>query len=145
MSSVWVVTADAGRARIFSADSPTAPLQLLQELISPEARMREQDLTSDRPGRSFDSVGTGRHATEPRTHAKDQEATRFAGEIAAHLRRGRDDGAFSRLVLVLEPHFLGLIRKAIDPAVAKMVTVEITKDLNQASAEDIRNHLPDRI
>ena len=145
MSSAWVLSADAGRARIFSADGPKAPLRPLQQLISPEARLREQDLTSDRPGRSFDSFGAGRHATEPSTRAGDQAAKRFANDIARHLKQGRDKGAFDRLIVVAEPRFLGLVRKAIDPDTAKMITLEVAKVVSKASAESIREHLPERI
>lgn len=145
MPSAWVLSADAGRARIFSADSPKASLRPLQQLISPKARLREQDLTSDRPGRSFDSFGAGRHATEPSTPASEQEAIRFAADIARQLKQGRDHGAFDRLILVAEPHFLGLIRKAIDPHTAKMITLEVAKDVSKASTEKIRKYLPERI
>ena len=122
-----------------------APLRPLQQLVSPEARLREQDLTSDRPGRSFDSAGAGRHATEPSTRAGEQAAIRFANDIARHLKQGRIDGAFDRLIVVAEPHFLGLVRKAIDPNTAKMITLEVAKDVSKASAAEIRKHLPDRI
>ena len=145
MSSAWVLAADAGRARIFSADSPKSSLRPLKQLISPEARLREQDLTSDRPGRSFDSAGMGRHATEPSTHAREREALRFARDIARHLKQGRDSGAFDRLILVAEPRFLGLVRKAVDSNTAKMIALEVAKDVSKANAKEIRKHLPDRI
>jgi len=145
MSYAWILVADAARARIFSVDSPTAPLQPQEQLLSPEARLREQDLQSDRPGRSFDGVGAGRHTTDPSTSPKQQEAVRFAAEIMQHLERGRIDKAFDRLILVAEPHFLGLIRKTIEPGVEKMITLELDKDLSKLNRADIRGHLPERI
>lgn len=145
MPKAWIVVADAARARIFSADSPIAALQPVHDLISPEARLHERDLGSDRPGRVYDIGGEGRHAADAPTSPKQHEAARFAGSVADELERGRLDNAYDRLVLVAEPRFLGLIRKAVKSGVARLVTLEIDKDLSKADPKDIRSSLPDRI
>lgn len=145
MTNAWVVVADAARARILSADSPIAPLRELLDLVSPEARLHERELASDRPGRVYDIVGDGRHAAGTAVSPKEQEAKRFAKIIAEHLEQGRVDKAYDRVLLISEPHFLGLIRKAIHSQVARLVTVEIDKDLTKADPKTIRTALPERI
>ena len=144
-SYAWVVVADAARARIFSTDNAKVPLQPVEQLVSPEARLHERDLKSDRPGSTYDSHGDGRHATGTSTSPKQQVAVRFAKTIAERLELGRVNHDFSRLVLVAEPQFLGLLRKAITPEVAKLVSAEINKNLSKADRDDIRQHLPERL
>jgi protein required for attachment to host cells len=144
-SYAWIVVADAARARIFSTDNAKLPLQPLEQLVSPKARLHERDLKSDRPGSTYDSHGDGRHATGTNTSPKQQEAVRFAKTISENLELGRVNHEFDRLVLVAEPQFLGLLRKAITPEVAKLVSDEIDKDLSKADRNDIRRHLPERL
>jgi hypothetical protein len=55
--------------------------------------MKAQELTSDRPGSTFDSSGDGRHGMEPPDlHHHHQEV--FAKEIADYLEKGRNSGKF---------------------------------------------------
>jgi len=53
---IWVLAADASRAKIWAASTPSSSLELVHEIESPEGRMHERDLTSDLPGRAFDSL-----------------------------------------------------------------------------------------
>lgn len=145
MSYAWIVVADAARARIFFADGPTSPIQPLEQLVSPEARLHGRDLASDRPGRSFDSAGAGRHGTDAATSPKEHEANRFAKTIADHLEQGRIGNSYTRLILVAEPHFLGLLRKAISAETRRLITQELDKDLSRFDQKDIRSHLPQRL
>ncbi len=145
MAHAWIVVADAARARLFSVASPKAPLESIEQLVSPEARLHEHELNSDKPGRSFDSFGAGRHATEWASSSKEQEAIRFASEIVDHLEKGRINHSFNRLVIVADPHFLGLLRKAVNTELDKLITLTINKDLSMLSDDKIRNHLPDLI
>jgi protein required for attachment to host cells len=102
-------------------------------------------MQSDRPGRAFERVGDVRHAMEPAVDPKRQEATKFAKEISEYLTRRRQRRRFDKLILVAAPQFLGLLRKALDPATAKRVRQEISKNLVQYEAEEIRQHLPERL
>lgn len=141
----WILVADSVRARIFSVDSATAPLIPIEQLVHPESRLHDRDMKSDRPGRAFDSHGGGRHATGKAVSPKEQEAIRFAGEIAAYLDRGRTKGEFRGLVVVADPRFLGILRVALSSEVKKLVTLEVDKELSKSKDADIRNALPDRI
>ena len=145
MADAWVLVADAARARIFSVDSPRAKLHPVEQLVSPEARLHDRDINADRPGRAFDSFGEGRHAMGTNSNPKEQDAKRFAREVADHLEQGRVGNRFDRLVVVAEPHFLGLLRKAIKPPLEQLVTLEINKDLSKANDAEIRKHLPERL
>jgi protein required for attachment to host cells len=142
MLKTWVVVADRARARIFSASTPKGPLTELEDLVLPEARSHERDLTSDRPGRAFDSGGTGRHAMEAPTSAKQQAALSFARTIAERVESARLTGNCQQLVLVAPPDFLGHLKKQLGAQCAKLLTRQISKNLTQLRVDDIRSHLP---
>ena len=139
MKKIWVVVADRARGRIFSATSPKSALTEIEDLVHPEARAHERDLTTDRPGR-----GPGSHrAMGTQNKVREHEASDFARELAARLEAGRVNTDFTKLVLVAAPDFLGLLRKSLNPHVEKLVTREVTKNLTQLTPADIRAHLPE--
>jgi len=115
------------------------------DLVMPSSRLLEQELVSDRPGRAFDSFGAGRHAMEPPTSAKEIASGRFAAEIAALLESERQRGAYTWLVLVAPPAFLGQLRGALSGSVKALVSAELGKHLVALDAEAIRGHLPERL
>jgi protein required for attachment to host cells len=100
-----------------------------------------REIMSDRPGRTFDSVGAGRHAKEPRTDAREIEKRSFAHELAAMLDDGLKQGKFDRLVLVAPPRELGFLRAELSPAVRKRVSAELNKDLTGVAPSEILDHL----
>lgn len=136
MRKTWVVVADRSRARIFTVATPKGPLTELEDLVHPEARAHEGDLTSDRLGRSSHNVMGKEHS------ARDQQAHEFAREIAERLERGRVSAQFEALLIVAAPDLLGMLRKAINPNVAKTIVQEIDKNVAQQSPADIRKLLP---
>jgi len=145
MGSTWVLVADSSHARIFEAESSRGSLKELTDLIHPESRLHAQKLTSDLPGRTFDSNGHGRHDLEERTDVKESEAINFARKINEYLEKSRIKGAFRRLVVAATPSFLGILRKTLNSNTSKMVTQEIDKNLVKLDIKDVRKHLPDRI
>lgn len=145
MLPIWVIAADSTACRIFSAGAPAGPLQEIEVLSHPEGRLREQDLVSDRPGRTFDSKGAGRHAKEVELGPKKHEAIVFAGRIAERLEAGRVRNAFDKLALVAPPEFLGLLRDKLSPQLRALVLHEVDKNLSRMDAAAIRVRLPERL
>jgi len=145
MSGIWIVVANSSRARILQADSPAGHLQELDSFSHPAARVREQDLTSDLPGRAFDSAGQGRHAMEEPSRPKEHEAEKFAQQLAEHLERARTAHRYSRLIVVAAPAFLGRLRQHLGDETAACVTLELDKDLTQVDDATLRQHLPERL
>jgi protein required for attachment to host cells len=145
MAKTWVVVADSSRARILLADGPLGPLTELEQLDHPASRSREQDLTSDLPGRAFDSAGAGRHAMEPHEHPKHHEAEVFARQLGERLNRGCLEGDFDKLVLAAAPAFLGLLRRQIGTETEKLISEQIDKNLVALEPAKLRAHLPYRL
>ena len=143
---VWVVVADASRARLFRVETPRGPLVELEDAVHSAARLQDQELLSDRAGRAFDSQGNHRHGMEAPTDPHDQEAQRFAHELAERLHVHHNAHDFDGLMLVAPPRFLGLLRGELDEQVAKQVLASLDRDLTRVrTAAEVQSHLPDPI
>ncbi len=143
MKSIMVVVADSSRARIFTTDSPSSPLNEIETMAHPEGRMHEQNMVSDLPGKDFgQDAGTGGHAYQDETEPKQQEVIDFAKRIADYLDDTRKSNKLGRLLIVAAPAFLGELRKQMSEQTNEFVVFESAKNLTQHSVEDIRNHLP---
>lgn len=138
---LWILVANQREARIYTRDSVRGPLEEIRRYENAEGDEYERDLVSDRPGRSFDSAGQGRHAMEPQVDAREQEAIRFAREIADGIETGRNDGEIARLVLIAAPAFLGRLRLSLSDSAARLVSDEIAKNLSQFDTDEIQRHL----
>jgi protein required for attachment to host cells len=145
MSTVWVLVADASRARVFAADNRVAnTLEEVTDHLHPESRLHNRDLVSDRPGRASDRASVARSAVEEEGGPKDHQATVFARELAGMLSDAAGEGKFEHLVLCAPPAFMGELREKLDDGVRQRISAEVTKDLTRAHrGADIRTHLPD--
>ena len=144
-ASIWIVVADAGAARIFGTEEPTGPITEIESMAHPEGRMTARELTSDLPGRAFDSAGQGRHAMESEVGPRKQAAIDFAHLLARRLDKARVQREAERFVLVAPPAFLGLMRKALTTEVKRLVVLELDRDLVKLSAKEIRERLPEQL
>ena len=144
MSKHWVVVADQSKARFFTVADPHGALLGVGELEHPEARDREQTLTSDRPGRSFDSMGKGRHAMGSTVEPGKQETIRFAKQVADYVQAAHNEGRCDRVLLVAGPPVLGVLRENLE-TLSGMETSVLEKNLGQYDALEIRKHLPARL
>jgi protein required for attachment to host cells len=140
--AAWVVAADHGRARIFCAPVPTAPLQEMQDLVNPVARQREHELVSDRPGNIVKGRGGHTRSVSPYESHKDRAAEQFAGSVCECLAQARVAGSMGRLYVIAEPDFLGMLRKHMDPATKALIADEISKDVTKHDAAELRALLP---
>ena len=137
----WVVVANGTKVRMFRVVDNNL-LQEVEGLVHPESHLRTLDLVSDKPGRSFDSFGEGRHHLSNESSPKEREAIFFAKMVADHLLKGFDQGEMKQIYLISSPSFLGHLNKSMHPNVKKIVLQEIDKDLTLKKPEEIRKHLP---
>jgi len=137
----WIVIADGAKARILENDGPgkglnARPVDELRHALPPS-----RDIDADRPGRTHDRMGPGRHAMEPPTDAHREEKRRFADEIARHLNDAAQAGSYDRLVLVAAPKTLGDLRQALSKEAAAKLDGELAKDLTKIPDHDLPGHL----
>jgi protein required for attachment to host cells len=141
----WILVADSSKARCFRAPKRDEKFAdtLVHELNVPSAPSR--DINSDRPGRTFDRGGEGRHAQEPPTDPHRHAKFQFAQELAKLLENERNKGAYDSLTVVAPPQFLGDLRATLSDNVRKCVTQEINKDLTMLSVHELESHLRDKL
>ena len=144
MPNTWVVVADSGSARIFTADSPIGALLEREDYAHPEARVRERRLVSDRKGQTTDSTGR-RHAYASEVSPRETESRAFAKLLADRLKKARAKGDLDQLVLVAAPEFLGKLRAALDDETRKRIDTELSLDLTALTPKDIRERLLARL
>lgn len=142
--TIWIAVANRATARIFATDDPLGPLDEIETLLHPEGRVQQQSLETDRPGRTYDRAGPGRHS-DPDPIRHEHEAAAFADQIAACLTKARETGRYGTLVIAAPPAFLGELRKHLDPQTQSLVTLELDKDLARLDARELRAHLPERL
>lgn len=142
MTNIFVVVADSSRARILSAKKPADPLAEVTTLEHPEARLHERELTSDLPGRAFDSGGQGRHAMGSTVEPKQQESIRFAKEVSDYLEGVRNNGGIDKLYVVSAPAFLGQLREQFSKPLGDKISKTLNKNLVGHDLTDIRAALP---
>lgn len=137
----WILTAHRSGARLFQKVTATAAPDLVEVIDHPEGRLKDGDIDADRPGRSFDRFGPGRHAMSHEDSPSERVADAFARQLAGRIETGAHAGAFDALVLVAEPRFLGRLRHHLAAHVAAMVTDEIAKDVPEADAATVERLL----
>ena len=141
MADTLIVVAESSRAKIYLMKNRTNPLTELANLVHTASRLHERELVSDRPGRTFNSRGSGRHAKSPPTATKRQEAMNFAKEVSAYIEDGKTRLGYDRLVLMAPPGFLGLLRKSLSDSTRQLIFREIDKNLVNADETSIRQYV----
>ncbi|HSQ08030.1 MAG TPA: host attachment protein [Chromatiaceae bacterium] len=142
MMTTWVLVADTYRARLFGAERPASPLTELRDLASPEARLHEGDLVTDKGGRDRNPMGGGHGLGADGGHKHDV-AERFAQQICDLLETARVAGQLSKLYVIAAPAFLGMLRRHQSHALKQLVVGEIDKSIAGQEPASIRKHLPE--
>ncbi|HEX4078109.1 MAG TPA: host attachment family protein [Rhizomicrobium sp.] len=138
--AVWVLICDGRKAIVAEngGDAAAPNLQVRETFEHPDLSTREQG--TDRPGRTFASMGERRAAQEPSDfHALAEED--FLKKIAAHLERDVSEQKIRHLILVGPPRALGILRHALSPAVHKVVHHEVERDYVRMPIYEIERHL----
>lgn len=135
----WIVIADGARARILANCGVGKGVQQVKG-----ADFRAEDAGTgapDRPGRTFDSVGGGRHSMEPSSDPFKLAKKKFLRGLAEYLRKSAESARYDRLVILAPPRALGDLRQALPDCVRALVAAEQARDLTPLPNEDIPKHL----
>lgn len=148
MSTTWIVSANASRARFFSQARPSDSFEEISDMANTAARLRTSDTETDRLGptaatKSIHNVGgaTPNKTYQPAQSPAQHEMELFARDVAAFLLRGHQEGRYKQLALFSSPEFLGVLRKQLDPEVKSAVNHEINKDYTQFTAAQLQAQL----
>ena len=135
-----IVACSGTTAKLWLSTSRFGEWRALVEMQHPESATRERDLVSDRPGRSFDSFGSGRHAMSQSQTAREQELMRFAEQVADYVNKGIANGDFQSLVLLAAPGFLGHLRNELSSAATNATVLTASKNITSLDVNQIREY-----
>lgn len=137
----WVLVADGGQAKVFEHLGPGKGLRAVAGLSFEDEHLQAREIVSDRPGRSFSSVGHGRSAMQPSSDPVALRERRFVEHLADVLAERLAAGAFSRLIVAAAPTALGDLRPALGKPLRDVIMLELPKDLTKLSTPDLEASL----
>jgi protein required for attachment to host cells len=135
-----VVACSAANARFWLSKSRFGDWKMLKEMHNELASSRDSELASDRPGRSFDIVGKGRHAMSSSVSPQEQESLRFARSVATYLNSAIANSDFENLVLLAAPGFLGQLRTELSDTALRAIVIAEPTNLDDLEEPQIREY-----
>jgi len=136
--AICILVASASEACFYSSENQRFnELSLVEKIEHPESRMKGSDLISDRPGH-YQTDHQARSAYE-KGDPKAIEAENFAIELANKLKDYFTHGNYESLMLVVLPHFYGVMKKHLH--LSNVDIIHIPKDYTKLSLEALMDHL----
>lgn len=135
----WFLLADGRKARVLAEQRRGAALRELDDWamsISDEDTYEPQD----RPPRTFQSVGSARHAINKGTLHEKEEAN-FLKRLAERLGEAAKQQQFDHLVLAAPPRALGELRELLPDAVQSRIRADLPKDIVAEDTGKLRERL----
>ena len=145
MSRIRIVVADQAEAVFYDLPVLGAVPSEVGRISDPAAHLHNRDLGSDRPGRSYESVGGARHAIARDNEPRRTGSVRFARRLARRLDEALRRDEFDELIVVAGPPFLGLVRNELSRPTRSCVVHEVRKDLVHSPVARLRRHLPQSV
>jgi len=136
----WVVVCDGAKALILENVGDTKFPNLKTREVLEHKPQATRELGTDKPGRSYSSVGHGRSAVA-QTDWHTQEEETFLAELAAKLDQAVNGQDVKSLIVVAPPRALGFLRQAYGHGLKAAVRAEIDKDLVKMPVHEIEKYL----
>lgn len=138
--TAWMLVADGRRARVLVEQRRGSTLEEPAEWVM---EISQEDLydPQDRPPRSFDRVGQGRHAMDGGRSLHEAEEEKFLKRVADRLGEAEKHRAFDHLVIAAPPRALGLLRNLLPPGAKARIRADLSKDLVDEPAAKLRERL----
>jgi protein required for attachment to host cells len=137
--STWFPIADGRRARVLIEARRGAQLETPADLTM---EITEDELydVQDRPPRSFDSVGPGRHAMDKGRNLHEQEEVKVLNRVASTIVDADRQNRFDHLVIAAPPRALGMLREKL-AGVQSRIRAATPKDLLDEPEAKLRERL----
>src|SRR5687767_11279660 len=119
----WIITANTNHCCIYEYQGNA--LSLIKEIDHPENKLKDSELSSDKPGRynSNNSIGGG--AYSPHTEIEDVQDNDFAREIARELREEKNKNTYKELIIIMPAQIEGLFSKHLNKNVKGVIKLTI--------------------
>lgn len=136
----WYVFSNRTEAVIYKTFEKNT-FTLVGKIENPVGQKPEKELDSDRPGRGFSSAASGtiHHSLDRSFHHHETIAQRFAKDLALFLAKSKNENRFDELVLVAEPHFLGLLRGELSKNIQDTIHSTIPKEYVHRTESEMKD------
>jgi protein required for attachment to host cells len=141
----WVVIADAARARVFENRGRGTGLTAVDGMALQAELAPSREIGTDKPGRSFESVGSMRHAMESPSDPHREQKRQFARRIAEAVAAQQAAKSFDRLVVVAPAVTMGDLRALLPDRVKSAISTEIVADLTNTPISELPGHLAEHV
>lgn len=148
--NTWLVIANAVKAYIYKLEHQENAVKdlpvflrehheapLVKTFTHPEGRMHTQDLVSDKDGH-YSTPGTSQGAYSEHTPEHQIQLVKFAEEIGHFLEHARTQHEYEHLIICAEPHFYGVLKKALPHHVEPLIAHHILKDYVPLQASGLK-------
>lgn len=136
----WVLITDSNTCRLYNYSQKPDQLTLVKEIKHPENKLRDIELTSDKPGH-YKASGSAHGAFSQQSDPKEIKIEAFSREIAKELDHGRNAHAYEKLILIAPPHMSGLLFQHLNKHVMDLVTHNIKKDIPHLTDHELLDFL----
>lgn len=137
MEVTWIIVGSRDEVRILEMHRPDEELREILDLGNPSGVLKNKDITSDEPGRAFGNMRPGRHAYSSEQEPRERLLQNFYRDLIRRVDTAFSLHRFSRLVLVAEPHLLGIIRSLLTEQLSRVVHAEVHKDVSYEGSREI--------
>ena len=124
----WVVLTNTNSCRIYNYSKKEKMFSLNRTIEHPENKLRDIDLTSDKPGH-YATNGGAHGAFSQRSDPKKIKIDDFSREIARVLDHGRNTHIYKYLILIAPPQMHGYLFQHINKHVQELISHNIEKDI----------------
>jgi len=138
----WLILANSGVMKLFRFPKTSKELVDAETIENPFRHLRNQDINSDKQGRSIPSMGHQSSAYESRTDLKKIELEHFASEIAKRLNEAAKNHEFEKLYLAVSKEFYGVLKNKLSAEVISKIAEHTQKDLIHEKIHAIWSHFP---
>lgn len=136
----WILTADSNTCRLYNYSEKPEQLTLVKEIKHPENKLRDIELTSDKPGHYKTSSGAHGAFSQP-SDPKEIKIEDFSREIAKALEHGRNTHGYEKLIVIAPPHMNGLLLQHLNKHVSDLITHNIKKDIPHFTDHELLDFL----
>ena len=138
--TTWVLVASGGKARVYQRDR-IAGLVAVPRMDFVNEQLPAREIMADKPGRTFDSAGSGRHAMEYVQDPTEAGEDRFAGEVTDALLAALGKNRFNRLVIAAAPAMLARLRRKMPEVMRGRVSAEVDRDYTDTPQKELESLL----
>jgi len=114
-------------------------LKLIKQLENPKAKMKNKDLESDRPG--VTRGPSGRTSLRAKKGTQDHEMEVFSKQILDEINKGRNQGEFEKIIMVVDPGFQSHLENHLKHTLRKSIYQTIPKNYMNTPEKEVEDLL----